>query len=161
MTKDEYDERIAKLKSRYPYLFVGQHIGHDIAPGWLAIIEELCRQIDEALAEAERPSVRFLQIKEKFGGLRAYLNVSPMRIDIFSEGGERLSGHLAKAAVPDISSRLAPLVSEAEEKSFQTCEFCGAAGRLRTDRDWLRTLCDKHASSSSLDPYDQLGSTDP
>ena len=161
MTKDEYEARIAKLKSRYSYLFAGEHLEHDIAPGWLAIVEQLCHKIDETLAEAERPAVRFLQIKEKLGSLRTYLKVLPARIDSVGAGGERLSGRPAKAAAPDIASRLAPFVSEAEEKSFQTCEFCGAAGRLRTDRDWIRTLCDKHASTHTPDPNDEFESTNP
>lgn len=145
MTNEEYEERIAALKSGYPYLFAGQHREHDIAPGWFAIVEELCCQIDETLAEAEKPKVRFVQIKQKFGGLRAYLNVAPLRVDIVSEAG-RLSGQFGKSGVPDIASRLAPFVREAEEKSFRICELCGAAGHLRTDRNWLRTLCDEHAS---------------
>jgi hypothetical protein len=61
MTKEEYEERIAALQGRYPNLFAGEHLGHDIAPGWLAIVEQLCRQIDEALAEArELEGVRTL-----------------------------------------------------------------------------------------------------
>jgi hypothetical protein len=159
VTKDEYEARIAKLKSRYSYLFAGQHLEHDIAPGWLAIVEELCHQIDEALAEDEKPAVHFLQIKEKLGSLRAYLKFLPVRIDIVGTGGERLSGD--KAAAPDIASRLTPFVIEAEEKSFRTCEFCGTAGRLRTDRDWIRTLCDKHASTHTPDPNDEFESTNP
>src|SRR5258708_213075 len=116
MTKDEYEVRIAKLKSRYSYLFAGQHLEHDIAPGWLAIVEQLCRQIDKALAEDEKSAVHFLQIKEKLGSLRAYLKFLPVRIHINGAGGERFSGHLEKATSPDIASRLAPFVSAAEEK---------------------------------------------
>jgi hypothetical protein len=156
MTREEYKERVAALKSRYRYLFAGDHLGHDIAPGWVAIVEGLCAQIDDALAGTEKPAVRFVQIKEKFGGLRAYLNVAPLRVDVFGADGERLSGHLGHGAVPDIFSRLAPFVRDAEEKSLRTCDTCGAPGRLRTDRDWFRTLCEAHASADARDPDNEF-----
>ena len=35
------------------------------------------------------------------------------------------------------------LVRAAEEKSRAICEDCGEPGVLRTDRFWLRTLCDE------------------
>jgi hypothetical protein len=58
MQKAEYEARIAAIKLQYRYLFTGQHLGFDIAPGWVAIVEELCRHIDGALAAAEKRSCR-------------------------------------------------------------------------------------------------------
>ncbi|HVS78343.1 MAG TPA: hypothetical protein VHE11_15495 [Steroidobacteraceae bacterium] len=144
MTRDEHERRVAALKRRYPYLFAGDHLGHDIPPGWLVIIEELCAQIDAALAEAEKPAARFTQIKEKFGGLRAYLSGAPLRVDIIRDRGAPVSGHARAPASSALFARLAPLVRQAEERSFQTCLFCGAPGKLRGDRLWLLTLCDMH-----------------
>ena len=57
------------------------------------------------------------KIKEKFGGLRFYIN---------SGSGE-------------IFNR----ISEAEDKSMEVCEVTGLPGKLRTDIRWYRTLCDE------------------
>lgn len=40
----------------------------------------------------------------------------------------------------------------AEEESSFVCECCGAPGKLRTDREWMQTLCDRCncADSDSL-----------
>ena len=37
---------------------------------------------------------------------------------------------------------ISEIVSDAEKRSGHICEFCGAAGELRKDLGWLRTLCD-------------------
>lgn len=150
MTRDEFRRRVADLKARHAYLFAGEHIGHTIAPGWLRIVEELCARIDEALTEAEKPLVRFMQIKEKLGGLRCYLNVEPPRLDlILVDGVASFRGLDSKEPGFRLFLHLARFVQDAEEKSYQTCLFCGAPGRLRTeDRGWILTLCDRHA------PYD-------
>jgi len=154
MTRDQYEGRIAELKTRYPYLFAGPHIGHHVPPGWLSIFSELCAQIDGALAEAERPRVHFTQIKEKLGGLRAYLNIAPLRVDIHG-GAEsaRISGYIGESERPSLFKRLSPLIHAVEAESYRTCTFCGAAGRLRReDRSWVLTLCDRHDACT----YDHL-----
>jgi hypothetical protein len=151
MTREESERRIAALQTQYRYLFdSGDSIGFDFLPGWFAILEELCQRIDEALSPEEKQTVRFLQIKEKLGGLRAYLNIAPVRLDFFGNGNH-LSGHINVGPHPDIYSRLAPFVRAAEEQSYRTCIFCGASGVLRRDRDWILTLCDTHAEATYWD----------
>jgi hypothetical protein len=132
MTRDEYESRIAELKTRYPYLFAGPHIGHQVPPGWLSTFSELCAQIDAALDEAERPRIHFTQIKEKLGGLRAYLNIAPLRVDILA-GAESpgISAYVGEGETPGLFKRLSPLIQAAEVESYRTCIFCGVAGRLR------------------------------
>jgi hypothetical protein len=154
MTRDEYESRIAELKTRYRYLFAGPHIGHHVPPGWLSIVSELCVQIDGALAKAEKPRVHFNQIKEKLGGLRAYLNITPLRVDILG-GAERpgISSYVGEGEMPSLFKRLSPLIHAAEAESYRRCIFCGAAGRLRReDRSWVLTLCDRHDACT----YDHL-----
>lgn len=143
MTRHDYEQRIAALKSRYRYLFEGDHLGHDILPGWVSIIEELCARLDEAFADHEKPKVHFDQIKEKLGGLRAYLNVAPLRLDILGDGPS-ISGYLRREKTSGLFTRLGPLIRAAEEQSLETCCFCAAPGKLRGDRSWLLTLCDRH-----------------
>ena len=82
---------------------------HSVGPGWKKITEPVV-----ALCEKEGASIA--QIKEKFGGLRFYLN----------------SGN-ANPAVREA-------IKQAEIECSKTCEDCGAPGRLTTD-GWWRTLC--------------------
>lgn len=65
--------------------------------------------------------IEFLQIKEKFGGLRVYTNFSVKELD--------------------------ELIEEAEDKSYCTCELCGSTENVTTKPNrphgWILTLCDK------------------
>lgn len=61
---------------------------------------------------------KLLQVKEKFGELRIYID----------------SG----------TDTMYDILDEAERKSLEICEVCGEAGELRTDRSWFKTLCEKH-----------------
>lgn len=60
---------------------------------------------------------QILDIKEKFGGLRYYIDNCPDGLDSAIELAEALSTH--------------------------TCQDCGAPGHTR-ETGWLRTLCDGH-----------------
>jgi hypothetical protein len=77
-----------------------------VGPGWGQLIE----QIYNALPE----NAVICQIKEKFGGLRFY--------------------------VDNISQELQHMIGELETKSETICELCGKPGK--TDRHgWWKTLC--------------------
>jgi hypothetical protein len=108
-----------KLTNKYPKLFAGVHksprdscmvFGCEHGDGWFKIIEELCEKIKNY------EDVEFLQIKEKFGGLRVYV------------GGVPEAVHKA--------------IEEAEGKSEKTCEICGEPGKIRGG-GWLTCFCDK------------------
>lgn len=72
--------------------------------------------LDEAFDMAERQAVVIMQIKEKFGGLRVYLE-------------------------PETPSSVLDFTDELERRSYQTCEACGAPGERRTEFGWHKTLC--------------------
>ena len=79
-------------------------------------------QIDDAKAKlvAETAKVPVaVQVKEKFGGLRFYVNGS--------------------------TDTHYNYISFAENMSYRTCEQCGAVGKTYTD-GWHKTLCDIHAA---------------
>ena len=89
----------------------------DVGPGWHLIIVELDRQIAALFPEYE-----VNQVKEKFGGLRYY--VDGVDYDV-----------------------VAPLIRAAEGKALATCETCGKPGRLSTTSPtglggWYKTTCD-------------------
>ena len=78
--------------------------------------------IDESKAKMEEEAAKVsvaVQVKEKFGGLRFYVNGATDKHWNF--------------------------ISFAESMSYRTCEECGAAGKTYTD-GWHRTLCDIHAA---------------
>lgn len=69
------------------------------------------------IAACEATETEIHQIKEKFGGLRFYHGAAPQW--------------------------LSDIVELTEAYSYSVCEMCGESGTLRTQRAWLRTLCDK------------------
>ena len=88
----------------------------DCSDGWLSILLDLVIKLEarnSKLPYHQRLGV--MQIKEKFGTLRFYV--------------DQLEG-LDEQDIQD-----------AEEKSTITCEDCGARGFLFDD-GWMRTLCD-------------------
>lgn len=91
---------------------------HAVGPGWRGLLERLHEQI-----RAVFPGYRLLDLKEKLGGLRVYV-----------EGP------------PGSGDRLRSLIALAEVEAERTCEFCGASGRIRTRDDWpggwRKSVCD-------------------
>jgi len=94
---------------------VGNWIYECVGPGWRDILERLVKDLP-ALGWTGEVS----QVKEKFGGLRFYC-----------EG--------------DGEHKIYDRIFQAEDESFKTCEYCGAPGKTRGDRSWIKTLCDKCA----------------
>ena len=88
--------------------------------GWHKIILDTHNQLKEL-----DPGYKINQIKEKFGGLRFYWQPS----STMSDENWRICCRLE---------------TEAEDRSFKTCEVCGKPGHRRNN-GWLKTLCDKHA----------------
>lgn len=111
-----------KLVKKYPTVF--QNYRGDMrqtcmawgicaGDGWYDLLDELC-------AKLEPHGVVAAQIKEKFGGLRFY--IEPMMTDHWKEIHE--------------------YIREAERKSYKTCERCGKPGTLRGG-GWARTICEE------------------
>ena len=111
-------------KSRYDFIkdrvgekMYGNASGDTITQGEI----DLRKQIMEE--EASKVPVA-VQVKEKFGGLRFYV----------------------QAATKEHYN----YISFAESMSYRTCESCGAEGKTYTD-GWHRTLCDIHAAMDGRD----------
>jgi hypothetical protein len=103
------DELEAELKKKYPkcmrFLHEGSRnpisFGIETGDGWYGLIDRMCEKIEPVIAN-EDESVYFVQIKEKFGELRAYLSWQTAFMDEF--------------------------IRQAEVESFRTCEVCGKQG---------------------------------
>ena len=96
---------------------VSQILEHldDVGPGWSNILFDLHRNLVKV-----SPDYDIGQIKEKFGGLRVYLD---------NGWGEEVEA----------------LIDAATARAAETCEVCGLPGKLRDNRSWLKTLCDDDA----------------
>jgi hypothetical protein len=81
--------------------------------GWFQLIKEL---IEDLIALGWDKQI--CQVKEKFGGLRFYINAG--------------------------SDAVFDRISKAERDSYDICEDCGEKGEMRRDLGWYLTLCDKH-----------------
>ena len=84
----------------------------EVESGWFPLIKDLITDLIELGWNKE-----VCQVKEKFGGLRFYIN----------EG------------TSDVHKR----IGQAEIESMNTCEVTGRPGKIRTDIGWYRTLCDE------------------
>ena len=92
--------------------------GFEIGDGWYKIMHDLVTGL--AKIDTEK-SIKVMQVKEKFGGLRFYFNGEP-------------AGKEASA-----------LVDIAEDRSFNTCEECGEPGKEVPGLGWIYTRCNKCA----------------
>ena len=90
-----------------------ENIYRECCKGWYPIIDQLIMDINKVDS-----SIGILQIKEKFGGLRFY--------------------------VDNHSEEVYNLISDAERKCWHTCEDCGSTKNVTTaGSGWLRTLCEE------------------
>ena len=102
------------------------HYG-DVGPGWAAILTMLHTELEQVA-----PDYEVLQVKEKFGGLRAYIS-TPHEEGIDPEG----------TAIRDAAYALE---YKYEALSQSVCELCGHPGVNKADspHGWYRTLCEMH-----------------
>ncbi len=118
MTEEEFNnflEEIGGLKNGYktnspPIKDAGYF---SVGSGWYQLLKDLIVDLIELGWDKE-----VCQVKEKFGGLRFYIN--------------------------DGSNEIHNRITDAEKKSYEVCEKCGNLGKLRNDIGWYLTLCEDH-----------------
>jgi hypothetical protein len=107
-----------QAQSRYD--FIKDKVGQ---PKWSGSKDNITQeQIDEAKEKLDEATLRVpvaSQVKEKFGGLRFYVQAA--------------------------TDKHYSYISFAESMSYRTCEECGNPGKTYTD-GWHTTLCDIHAA---------------
>jgi hypothetical protein len=137
-----------RLVDRWPSWFkVGGNIHETLMPfgfahgdGWFDLVWRLCERLEPVVGAAEENAKRpfqVLQVKEKFGGLRFYTNIS--------------------------DDAISALVEAAKVESFHTCDVCGKPG-ARRGQGWITTRCDEHAGDPIMEPpddeYDEINYED-
>jgi len=116
------NERLEQyLKDNYPEI-IPENFYFECGDGWFLIIDALCSKLRGLADRAKTEPPTASQIKEKFGGLRFYIDP----LDSL-EWGEYVDAVYA-------------VVNMAETLSFRTCESCGRAGFPR-DAKWTKCYC--------------------
>lgn len=111
-----------QLIKQYPDLFQTDKMRISCGLGWFELISVLLSKIDSQ-AKYEKVDIRVLQIKEKFGGLRFYID---------NHKSEYVNG----------------LISMSEAMSYYICENCGDKGKpIRGG--WIKTRCNKCSNPDS------------
>jgi len=90
----------------------------EINKGWYKLVDHLLTELEEK--DLIKKTSKVIQVKEKFGGLRFYID--------------------------DVKLEAHKVIEKYEVKSFSVCEKCGKPGKLRkTKRGWFYTACDECA----------------
>jgi hypothetical protein len=118
MTKEEMNEYLESIGGLENGFYSDRpSIKHcevfDVDSGWYPIIKDLIEDLIKLGWDKQ-----ICQVKEKFGGLRFYINTG--------------------------SDEIFKRIHLAENQSYEICETCGEKGDMRTDLGWYSTLCNKH-----------------
>jgi len=95
-----------------------------VGDGWLPLIKDLIEKLIDAGWDKQ-----ICQVKEKFAGLRFYINAG--------------------------NDEIFKLIEEAESKSYSICEQCGEPGETYSNGRWLYACCSKHAPENTK-PYSEI-----
>lgn len=117
--------RYNQAKNRYDYLI-------EAGVGGVLYGTKLVTQqdIDDAKIKMDEEAIKVpvvSQVKEKFGGLRFYVNVA--------------------------TEEHYNYITFAESLSYKTCEVCGAPGK-REGQGWISTRCKEHSEGDSDEELD-------
>jgi len=113
------------LMKRYPKIFIQKDMspqdtcmcwGISTGDGWFDLVDKLCSKIQDSVDRNNGEQVEAVQVKEKFGGLRFYVNHA--------------------------TDEIYKYIYDAENESLDTCEACGSKENVKqTRRGWISTLC--------------------
>ncbi len=116
MNKENDQKLFDRFSFFHPELPMTENLmcfGFECGDGWFDLIWQLCLDIEKA-----KPTDDFIvvQVKEKFGGLRFYVD----------------------SATDEVFN----IINKAEEQSYKVCEFCGTKEDVKIIKGgWLKSLC--------------------
>lgn len=90
--------------------------GFQCADGWAPLIEVLMLEIHDYITMNELKPFQVLQVKEKFGALRIYVDTNDFRV--------------------------IDLINKTEALSTKVCEYCGTLDNVGTTTSgWIHSIC--------------------
>lgn len=119
-------EKEELLYNRYSDLYSHRHLpasescmcwGFECGDGWFDLIDELSKSLVKL-----DPAIRVGQVKEKYGGLRFYLDKG--------------------ASDENLWSTVDDLIDGAEAKSYEICEGCGSENNVTIKNRWVGPICE-------------------
>jgi hypothetical protein len=125
-------ENIELLQVRFPLLCSDTSVfKFQCGDGWVRLIYELLETLEKYILDHELPKGTYpvvLQIKEKFGLLRFYINNASPSDTNYSTW-----------------SAMYDMIDKTEDQSIRICEECGEIGWLaKSETGWLKTRCSEH-----------------
>lgn len=101
------------INTKHPYELFGVECGK----GWYDLLKPIFKYVENYNKDKpQEEHIEFLQIKEKFGGLRVYTDF--------------------------LTEELSRLIDTAEEESFSVCENCGSKNNVGSRLSgWISTMC--------------------
>lgn len=135
--KQELETQLVK---KYPKIFKmvgstpeesGMAWGMACGDGWYQLIYELCRELQHNTDNNNQPQIVAAQVKEKFGGLRFYVN-SATEVQYGA-------------------------IHFAETFSFSICDECGTTADVTSEGSWVTTLCPSCRESREKEIIERIG----
>ena len=127
-----------KLFKKYPKLFEQRKLPmtqtcmcwgiETNGKGWYKLLETLCASLQWDTDHNDYPQIVFTQVKEKYGGLRAYYTWAESKKEYPQEKYATQEG----------------MISLAEHLSETICEECGSMADVLQTKGWIVTLCPIH-----------------
>ena len=121
-----------KLYDKYPKIFRQKDLpmtetamcwGIECDDGWFDLIDTLCFLLQHSVVNGH-PQIEAIQVKEKFGGLRFYVN----GCDDYQDG----------------------LIAFAENFSYNICEICGTTRNVGHTKNFIKTICEDCYNKSNI-----------
>jgi Zn finger protein HypA/HybF involved in hydrogenase expression len=102
--------------------------------GWYWLLDNLCKELQHNIDVNNQPQIVAAQVKEKFGGLRFYVNA----------GTDEQYG----------------AIHFAEMLSYSICETCGTTEGVKQTKGWINSLCEKCAGDKGKVIREDIVKTD-
>lgn len=120
MNKENTDKlfnRFSMFKPERPITEALMAFGFEHGDGWFNLIWNLCEDLELLAKEENVENFEVFQVKEKFGGLRFYIDYG--------------------------TDAIHKRINVAEKLSCITCEMCGKPGEISKKKRWIRILCEE------------------
>lgn len=118
--REELEQKIVK---DFPWT---KEIYSECGDGWFQILYDCVNEINEfcKVNDIDTNELVIVQIKEKFGELRIYMEYG----------------------IYNLITEIEDIIAKYVDKSQEVCEVCGKTGRLRVFNRYYKAVCDEYAN---------------